>query len=157
MLYRDTNNRLDYPIYTRFEVIRPGSDGHIKYEDHSNKKTEQKQMKYNTPSSNINTTNGDADKISIKSVDLISECYSSLVNIEEQTCHGKNGTMSSTSKPTAIPTIETPNDLCSSTFRPSHNSHDVTCDDSAVSTPELIIQPALPPGYAMPSNIPATS
>lgn len=112
-------------------MIRPPS--HTDNDDHI-----KRQIKLTMPPSNINSC--DADNASIKSDDVvsqISECYSMMDN---KTPYDHIGPILSTSIPTAIPVIETSNDLCSSGLRPSSgSSHDLTCDDSeAVSgTPEV--------------------
>ena len=76
--------------------------------------------------------------------------------------YDKSGTMLSTSKPTAVPVTELPNDVCSSELLPSGNSHalpDVLGDESKVinSKPDLVVQPTFSPGHAIPSDIPVTS
>ena len=152
LLYRNTNKRLDYPIYTRFEVIQPGQDGHPN--------SKQKQMEHNVPPSNINSCN--ADIVSIISEDLAS-CISLAYSMSDAKIdYDKSGTMLSTSKPTAVPITELPNDLCSSELLPSNNSRalrHVISDGSEVvnSTPDLVTQPTLSPGHAIPSDIPVTS
>lgn len=149
-MYRNTINRLDYPIYTRFEVIRPG--------DHIIPK--QQQTEHTVPSSNVN--GHDADIVSIISEDLASCMSLSYSMSDAKTDYDKSGTMLSTTKSAAVPVTELPNDVCSSELIPSGNSRtlpDVICDESEVidSEPDLVIQPTLSPGDAIPSDIPVTN